>query len=204
LGADRSSFEIAFPGGKALEVSLPLPGLHNVRNAGAALAVAWTLDADLEAGAEALSRFQPPAMRSVVTETPRGIRLLNDAYNANPDSMRAALGVLAAYPPRRVAALGDMLELGAEETAEHLALGRDIPAFADVLVAVGPRSKATADAALNAGLPSGSVRWLPDSGEAAAVLPSLLQPGDTVLLKGSRGMKMERVAEALLREEGVE
>jgi UDP-N-acetylmuramoyl-tripeptide--D-alanyl-D-alanine ligase len=200
-GSHSAMFRIVFPDGSETKASIALPGQHNILNATAALSVAWILETNVEAAVDALAKFQPPNMRSAVVPLASGATLLNDAYNANPDSMRAALGVLAGYPPRRVAILGDMLELGDTETEEHLALGQEIPGFADVLVAVGPRSKVTADAALKAGFAKGDVHWFPDSQAAATAINALVQEGDTLLLKGSRGMRMETIADALMGQE---
>jgi UDP-N-acetylmuramoyl-tripeptide--D-alanyl-D-alanine ligase len=191
-------FRVSFPDGRRLTAEVPLLGTHNVLNATAALAVAFVVNADLEAAREALQSFEPPAMRSAVIESPYGFRILHDAYNANPDSVRAALEVLAQYPPRRVAILGDMLELGTSELREHRALGMEVPKSADVLIAVGPRSKETVNGAYVEGLSCGDVYWYADAPSLAADIRSLVREGDTVLLKGSRGMKMEAVADALL------
>ena len=123
----------------------------------------------------------------------RGATVINDCYNANPLSMRAALDDLAMQQPagRRVAVLGDMLELGPDEDRFHAEVGahaRD--AGVDVLVAVGPRAAHFADG-------YGEVIALPDAAAAAAAVPGLLEPGDTVLLKASRGVGLEVVARAL-------
>jgi UDP-N-acetylmuramyl pentapeptide synthase len=125
-------------------------------------------------------------------DLPGDIVVVNDCYNANPMSMRAALDDLAASASgRRVAVLGDMLELGPDEDRFHAEVGahaRD--AGVDVLVAVGPRAAHLADG-------YGEVIALPDATAAAAAVPGLLEPGDTVLLKASRGVGLEVVARAL-------
>jgi UDP-N-acetylmuramyl pentapeptide synthase len=127
-------------------------------------------------------------MRGQRIELPGGIAVVDDCYNANPMSMRAALDDLAtAAPGRRVAVLGDMLELGPESERFHREIGeyareRDV----DLLVTVGPRAVAMQ-----------GDQAVADAAEAAALLPELLEPGDTVLVKGSRGVGLEVVAEAL-------
>jgi UDP-N-acetylmuramoyl-tripeptide--D-alanyl-D-alanine ligase len=127
-----------------------------------------------------------------------GIVLINDCYNANPMSMRAALDDLAATAPaRRVAVLGDMLELGADRGPE---LHRDVAAYAstcgvELLLAVGPQAAEMGETF------AGDVQLAPDAVAAAEVLEPLLRPGDTVLVKGSRGVGLERVAEKLLAAE---
>jgi len=121
--------------------------------------------------------------------------LIDDCYNANPMSMHAAIEELAATAPgRRVAVLGDMLELGPEAPALHRRLGVEArDAGVDVLVTVGPLA-----AGIGEGY-GGEPRSLPDAEAAAATVPGLLGPGDTVLVKGSRGVGLERVCEALRR-----
>jgi len=119
--------------------------------------------------------------------------VVNDCYNANPMSMRAALEHLAARATgRRVAVLGDMLELGEQERAYHEQVGREARAAGvALLVTVGPR------AAAMAGAYGGPVHAVHDAAAAAALLPRLIEPGDTVLVKGSRGVGLEVVAQAL-------
>ena len=161
---------------------------HMRRNALAALAAARAVGVEPDGLLEvALSSF-----RGQRVELPGGIVVVNDCYNANPMSMRAALDDLAASASgRRVAVLGDMLELGPDEDRFHAEIGAHARATGvDVLVAVGPRAARFADG-------YGQVIALADADAAAAAVPALLQPGDTVLLKGSRGVGLEVVARAL-------
>ena len=137
------------------------------------------------------------AMRGERVELPSGVVLINDCYNANPLSMRAALDDLATQAPlggRRVAVLGDMLELGAAEQEAHREIGAHAAASGvDLLVAVGK---------LSAAMPAafgGEAHVAGDAREAAAVVASLVRPGDVVLVKASRGIGLETVAEALAR-----
>jgi UDP-N-acetylmuramoyl-tripeptide--D-alanyl-D-alanine ligase len=132
-----------------------------------------------------------------------GVTVLNDAYNANPNSMRAALETVAALPVadggRRVAVLGDMLELGDATERYH----REIGEFAatcglDLLVCVGPHAATIAEAAVAAGRDRRTVRCYRDSATTAAAIGSLLLELDLVLLKGSRGVRLEAVAGAIL------
>jgi UDP-N-acetylmuramoyl-tripeptide--D-alanyl-D-alanine ligase len=183
------------PGGdvEALPEGLELGGgvlssAHMRRNALAALAAARALGVEPHGLLDvALSSF-----RGQRIDLPGDIVVVNDCYNANPMSMRAALDDLAASASgRRVAVLGDMLELGPDEDRFHAEVGahaRD--AGVDVLVAVGPRAAHFADG-------YGEVIALPDAAAAAAAVPGLLEPGDTVLLKASRGVGLEVVARAL-------
>jgi UDP-N-acetylmuramoyl-tripeptide--D-alanyl-D-alanine ligase len=164
---------------------------HMRRNALAALAAARAVGVELDGLLEvALSSF-----RGQRIELPGGIVVINDCYNANPMSMRAALDDLAASevspPARRVAVLGDMLELGPDEDRFHAEIGAHArQAGVDVLVAVGPRAAHFADG-------YGDVVALPDAQAAAAAVRDLLAPGDTVLVKGSRGVGLEVIARAL-------
>lgn len=129
------------------------------------------------------------------------VTVIDDCYNANPMSMRAALDDLAATAGegRRVAVLGDMLELGPDERSFHAAIGTHAAsAGVDLLVAVGPRSAAMAPPFGDAR----AVRLVPDAAAAAALVPGLVEPGDTVLVKASRGVGLEVVTEALARAAG--
>ncbi|HKE81833.1 MAG TPA: UDP-N-acetylmuramoyl-tripeptide--D-alanyl-D-alanine ligase [Solirubrobacteraceae bacterium] len=180
------------PGGDVDELpadlELPFTSAHMQRNALAALAAARALGVHPTGRLDvALSRY-----RGQRVELPGDIVVINDCYNANPMSMRAALDDLAASASgRRVAVLGDMLELGPDEARYHAEIGDYARASGvDVLVAVGPRAAHFADG-------YGDVVVLPDAQAAANAVPALLQPGDTVLLKASRGVGLEIVARAL-------
>jgi UDP-N-acetylmuramoyl-tripeptide--D-alanyl-D-alanine ligase len=169
-------------------LDLPFNSAHMRRNALAALAAARALGVEPDGVLDvALSSF-----RGQRIELPGDIVVVNDCYNANPMSMRAALDDLAASASgRRVAVLGDMLELGPDEDRFHAEIGAHArEAGVDVLVAVGPRAAHLADG-------YGEVIALRDAAAAAATVPGLLAPGDTVLLKASRGVGLEVVARAL-------
>jgi UDP-N-acetylmuramoyl-tripeptide--D-alanyl-D-alanine ligase len=180
------------PGGDVAELpadlELPFTSAHMRRNALAALAAARALGVHPTGRLDvALSSY-----RGQRVELPGDIVVINDCYNANPMSMRAALDDLAASASgRRVAVLGDMLELGPDEARYHAEIGEHARASGvDVLVAVGPRAEHFADG-------YGEVVVLPDAQAAANAVPALVQPGDTVLLKASRGVGLEIVARAL-------
>jgi UDP-N-acetylmuramoyl-tripeptide--D-alanyl-D-alanine ligase len=180
------------PGGDVAELpeglEVPFTSAHMRRNALAALAAARAL------GVHPTGRLdvELSSFRGQRIELPNDIVVVNDCYNANPMSMRAALDDLAASANgRRVAVLGDMLELGPEEARFHAEIGAHARATGvDVLVAVGPRAAHFADG-------YGEVVALPDAQAATTALPALLRPGDTVLLKASRGVGLEIVAGAL-------
>jgi UDP-N-acetylmuramoyl-tripeptide--D-alanyl-D-alanine ligase len=169
-------------------LTLPFDSAHMRRNALAALAAARAVGVEPDGLLDvALSSFRGQRMH-----LPGDIVVVNDCYNANPMSMRAALDDLAASASgRRVAVLGDMLELGPDEARFHAEVGTHArETGVDLLVAVGPRAAHFADG-------YGDVVALPDAQAAAETVPRLLQPGDTVLLKGSRGVGLEVVARAL-------
>jgi UDP-N-acetylmuramoyl-tripeptide--D-alanyl-D-alanine ligase len=178
---------------------VPMIGGHNAHNAAAAIAVARRVGIVDDAIRAALAGFAPPEMR-LARERVAGMDIINDAYNANPDSMLAALRTLrdvAAPGARRVAVLGDMLELGDGGPAAHLETGRAIAAegLADAVVLVGPLAALAGEPLARAGIGVTALESVAGGGAARAV--SLLCAGDTVLLKGSRTVGLERVLAAL-------
>jgi UDP-N-acetylmuramoyl-tripeptide--D-alanyl-D-alanine ligase len=175
-------------------------GAPTVQNALAAAAAALAAGASLAEVAEGLARYRPVAGRLERRELPGEIVLIDDSYNANPQSMEVALRLLAGSeaPGRRVAVLGDMGELGATAAEAHRATGRLVAELGiDLLVAVGGHAGEMAAAAAAAGMDVAGIRTAGSSDEAAALLDDLLGKGDLLLLKGSRSMKMERVAKRL-------
>lgn len=183
-----------------LRVFVPMLGRHTACNALAAIAVARALTVPDETILDGLSRARGPDMRLELSRV-GDVTILNDAYNANPNSMKAAIETLALLPAvgRRVAVLGEMRELGAHSQDYH----REIGAFAaltgriDLLVCVGPAGKWIADAAAAAGFGKAAIRQFTDSAAAAASMSKLLLPGDLILLKASRGVRLETVASAI-------
>lgn len=187
-------FLCAAPDGREQEVTLPVVGEHNVRNALAALAVADWLGQSLGETAAALSQYEPPAMRQVVKEG-NGLTVIDDTYNASPDSMRSAIDVLMGRKTagKRVAALAGMLELGDYSKRGHVETGRYAKEKGvELLVAVGELGKEIAE-----GYGPGAV-LAKDNQEAVRLLKELLRPGDAVLVKGSRSMKTEEIVNSLL------
>lgn len=191
-----AAFTLALADGGRVRVRLPWLGEHNVRNALAAAAAAACLGADADQIAAGLAAARPAAMRFEIGTFPPGVTVVNDAYNANPASMRAALAAFAqlAGAGRRALVLGDMLELGPVAPEAHRELGvaaaESVPAL---LLAVGAFSGQVAAGAHAAGLAPAAIATAPDAAAAAAVLAEWLRPGDLVLLKGSRGVGLERV-----------
>ena len=198
----RPSFRLIANGAVA-EVSLSLHGEHHVSNALAAAAVALELGLTVDAVAEALGRVRPiSAWRMQVAARPDGVTVINDAYNANPESMRAAIAALVAMgrPDRRThAVLGPMAELGPQSEEQHRELGKTVAALGvRRLVVVGPAATAIADGAIAAGFDVSSVTVVDDVGGAVKALEADLRPDDVVLVKASRSADLQRVAEALL------
>jgi UDP-N-acetylmuramoyl-tripeptide--D-alanyl-D-alanine ligase len=200
-GRGRAAFTLT-AAGQAVPVRLALYGEHHVSNALAAGAVALELGMPLAEVATALGEAAPVSRwRMEVTDRPDGVTVVNDAYNANPESVRAALAAARgiAGTRRLWAVLGQMAELGEDATAEHQALGR-LVATLDVarLVVVGPEAAAIHDAAVSGG--ADSVR-VPDAAGAVALLRRELRPPDVVLVKASRAAALERVALELVSQE---
>ena len=182
----------------SVEVHLPVPGDHNVRNALAALAVTCTLGGSLQQAADALAAYQPPAMRQQIRRAPAGFTVIDDSYNASPDAAFSSLEVLAGFPGRRVAVLADMLELGSVEREAHEEVGRRAArAGVSLLVTVGERARWIAEGA-SGEQPSLSCRSFSSNAEASAFLRGALLPGDAVLVKGSRGMHTDEIVSSLL------
>ncbi|MCC2640812.1 MAG: murF [Nitrospira sp.] len=193
-------FGLVLPGkSRRFEVRIRTQGLHNVSNALAAAAVGSVLGLSGTAIMEGLSKFRPAAMRSQIS-TVHGVRLINDCYNANPASMKAAIQLLGeiGQGKRSIAVLGDMLELGTDSKRMHRETGAFL-AGQDIgcLLACGPLGRECAEGAREAGMAPDSIMECPDSAAAGAALVSMVRQGDVVLVKASRGMRMEQVVEAL-------
>lgn len=197
--SENSIHFTAFCQNEKASVSLPCAGKHNVYNALAALAVAHLMKIPLEKAAKALEDYSPSGMRQKVF-VKDGITWIEDCYNASPDSMEAALKVLSAYHGgRKIAILGDMLELGGFAEALHRRVGKAVAENqVSLLYTYGPLSEYIADEAKRLHVEVESFRE-PEA-LADAVRP-LLKTGDVVLVKGSRGMKMEKIIKKIFDED---
>lgn len=195
-GAGYVAFDVVYEGG-VQAVRVNLPGMHNIYNALAAFAVAkqyGVSDTEIAAG---LAAFTPSKMRMDIRAV-GPVTLINDCYNASPDSVRAALAVLkGTEAKRRVAILGDILEMGAFGPAAHEALGKQAAQCADVLLTTGKDAKFLHSGAIAAGMPEENARHFASNKEIVAALGSVLQPGDAVLVKASRGMQFEQIVVGL-------
>jgi UDP-N-acetylmuramoyl-tripeptide--D-alanyl-D-alanine ligase len=188
----RPSFTLRTAGGASAPVALPLVGAHQALNASAAAAAGLAAGVPLDVAAAALATASLSKWRLELRSLADGATLLNDSFNADPDSARAALDALAAIEGgRRIAVLGEMLELGDDSEAEHRAVGEYAASRADVVVAVGEAARPIADGA--------GERAVALAGNDAAIdwLHGHLAANDVVLVKASRGARLDEVAAAL-------
>ena len=196
-----TSFGLVLPGkSRQPEVRIRAQGWHNVSNALAAAAIGLLLGLPGTVIAEGLAKFRPAAMRSQIS-TSHGVQVINDCYNANPASMKAAIELLAELGrgKRSIAVLGDMLELGAGSKQMHHEVGAFVAGKSiDQLLACGFLGRELAEGARRAGMPTNRVIELPDAAAAGTHLTSMVRYGDVVLVKASRGMRMEQVVDALV------
>ena len=183
-----SSFTLHTPEGKPVEVSPKISGVFNIYNVLAAAAVGYLFHIDLPDMKKAIDSFAVVPMRLEIREW-EGVRIISDVYNANPASMEGALKELVRIKTKRaIAVLGDMLELGHYEEEAHRSIGRllsELPV--EIFIAVGPRM------AFAASEFKGDVYTLPSAPEAGRLLREIREKGDIILIKGSRGMHMEKV-----------
>ena len=192
--ADGNRFTLLTPDGSAT-VQLPLPGRHNIANALAAAAAGHALGLGVAAIADGLQKVERPKGRVVIHTTRSGARLIDDSYNANPTSLAAAMALLAKEPGQRLLVLGDMAELGPAADALHARAGIEAKALGlDALLSLGTRA---AEAAKTFGIGGKAYTTLDALIEA---LRPQLKPHTTVLVKGSRSARMERVVAALLEQ----
>ena len=183
-----------------MPVKLPMEGEHYVEDALAAVAVGWKLGVLPEKIGESLAAFENMQDRQEIYQA-GGYTIIKDCYNAGPESMAAALAVLGSKPGRKVAVLGEMLELGDCTPAEHYKVGRMAAEKADVVLAYGPNSERVLKGAITGGMSDTRVSAFEDRERLVAALKQQAHPGDVLLFKGSRGMRMELILEAFLREE---
>ncbi|HMD39332.1 MAG TPA: UDP-N-acetylmuramoyl-tripeptide--D-alanyl-D-alanine ligase [Candidatus Acidoferrum sp.] len=200
-GALGSAFDYVSPEGR-VRLELPVPGRHAIYNALAALAAAsvWNIGA-----AEAQSVFRTlrvPAMRGELLRFSNGAALINDSYNSSPAALHAMVSVLAATPNfrRRILAAGEMRELGAASPALHYEAGifTAKTGKVDWIVGVEGDAEQIVEGAVSAGFPRTHTKFFCSSEEASKFLEEIISPGDVLLVKGSRGVRMERIVEALL------
>jgi len=191
----RFSLRVA---GRTVDVALPLLGPHFVENFLAAAAAAHVLGMEAGAMAEAAASLRPARHRGEVVRLGEAVTLLDDCYNSSPEALEAAVVALGLVPGgRRLAVLGDMLELGESGPALHRERGRALASRVDVVFGVGTLAREIVEGAREAGLPAVALEHFATSAEAASAVPDLVRPGDVVLVKGSRGVRLEVVVDAL-------
>ena len=198
---EEGSVFTVFAGQLQFPLRLPVQGRHNVLNALAAAAVGLhcgLLPVQIQQG---LLNFQNAGMRQKIYEK-NGIHILEDCYNAGPESMEAALSVLKNISGRKIAVLGGMLELGDFAPQAHYKVGQKTAEICQMLLAYGVNSQEYIRGAMDNGL--SNARVFTDHASLAEALSGELRPGDCLLVKGSRGMKMERVLQLLFNEGGKE
>ncbi|MBC7248180.1 MAG: UDP-N-acetylmuramoyl-tripeptide--D-alanyl-D-alanine ligase [Actinobacteria bacterium] len=199
VGADgRARFVLRLKGGEKGEVLVPLPGRHNVENALAAAALGEIMGVNMEGIIAGIEGAKVTGWRMEMISKPDEITIINDAYNANPVSMRSALMALGdiARGKRTIAVLGDMAELGPVSEQAHLEVGRMAVDYGtDILITVGRKARKIAQAAREKGLPRGSVYAVEGVDRAAEILRAIIEPGDVVLIKGSRFLGLEKLVQ---------
>jgi UDP-N-acetylmuramoyl-tripeptide--D-alanyl-D-alanine ligase len=195
-----TTFGLLLPGkSRPTPVVIKVPGMHNVTNALAAAAVGFSLNLTGVMIAQGLAKFRPAAMRSQVV-THHGVQIINDCYNANPASMQAALQLLAEWNParERIAVLGDMLELGRDAQPMHRDVGRFAAGLGlSQLIVCGQLGREIAVGARQEGMSQTAILEVADAAGAADLLKKSVRRGDVVLVKASRGMRMEQIVQGL-------
>ena len=188
--------------GQRFELFVPMLGRHTVYNALAATAVALLLGVKAEQIQKRFSAFHNTGMRQKIY-VKNGVTIIEDCYNAGPESMEAALDVLAGIKTsgRRIAVLGDMLELGNRSAAEHYRIGRLAVGKADLLLTYGEHSVRTLTGAITGGMNPKNTDHFDTHEDMAHMLRTRVSEGDVILFKGSRGMRMEKVLQLFLKEE---
>ena len=193
------NFKVQTPKG-SFEVRIPVPGEHNIKDALAAIAVGEELDVSHDDIRNALANYTPPEKRSNVIPSRQGFVVVDDTYNASPASVQSAIKTLSMMEgDRKIAVLGDMLELGDHALNAHMEIGKAVKELGiDMLMVVGQLAKLIARGAIDAGMPISQVFEFEDSLQAAREIAEKVRERDVVLVKGSRAMKMERIVEGLL------
>ena len=186
---------------KTLNFEIPLGGAHNVYNAAAAILVGRTQGVSVEKIRKALKSYKPEKKRMEIVRLAEGVDVLNDSYNANPDSMKAAIDYLNEFSGRhRVLVVGDMFELGQKAKELHYEVGQAVgESEIEKLIAVGQYAADLVRGSVDAGMKADNSQYFSSVDELLPHFQNQIQSGDLVLIKGSRGMKMERLTEVLVK-----
>ncbi len=209
-GVDYQAYNVRSKGEKGIDfdimlcgseytVHVPAPGVHNVYNALAALAAGRELGIDVQKLIEGIAAYSSGNMRLNIIKV-NGMTVINDVYNASPQSVKAAIDVLDELDvDRRIAVLGDMLELGDWSVEAHTETGRYVAASrTDMIVTIGTAAADIARGAVEAGYPPENVKALSSNADALSYLLNTIRQKDAILVKGSRGMKMEEIVNGLI------
>jgi UDP-N-acetylmuramoyl-tripeptide--D-alanyl-D-alanine ligase len=201
LGLFGTRFRLQLPSGE-VGLELGMAGRHQAENLLAAATAAEAFGVDAADIASVVPTLEPAPRRGRIHRLSAGVTIVDDSYNASPLAVRRLLELLAVVPGRRVAVLGEMYELGEATIDAHLQVGREAAGACDVLVAVGGEAAAElAAAARAAGMGAAMVHHVDDAESAAELMNTLLQPDDVVLVKGSRGVGLDRTVDALVERE---
>lgn len=195
LGLDGVRFRLHYKK-EIIPMQVPMIGRHSVETALRAAAVGLVEDLSWDEITRGLQENKVP-VRLVASRAENGALVLDDTYNASPESMLAALNLMFDLPGRRIAVLGDMLELGQYEQTGHEKVGERAAQVADVLLTLGPRAHMIAEAAANAGMSRDVIHEYDELGPVADWLKQNLSAGDVVLIKGSRGLRMDQIVATL-------
>jgi UDP-N-acetylmuramoyl-tripeptide--D-alanyl-D-alanine ligase len=184
--------------GETREFELVLPGRHNLDNLLAAIATARAVGISWDGIERGVKTIQPAYHRGVIVPF-NGAQIYDDTYNSNPYALARTLELMtqAEVSGRRIAVIGDMLELGEQELQFHREAGKGIPRSIDIVIGVGNRSQALLDGAREAGFAEANLRHFTDAQAAGAFLRAFVQPGDLVLIKGSRGVGLDKAVAML-------
>lgn len=202
LGEEGTRFDIDIKG-RTYSVSVPVPGIHNVYNSLAAIAVGLEMNIPMDVIIDGIGTYSPGNMRQNII-TYKGIKIINDAYNASPQSMQAAINVLEelSSKTRGIAILGDMLEMGEMASELHYSVGSFIKdKKIDYLITVGKDSEYITQAVIDSGDQSIKLQHFENNDDALIYILNIIRNGDYILIKGSRGMKMEQIADGIMQAE---
>ncbi len=182
---------------EVLDFEIPMIGDHNILNALSALSVCKVMGLDLKKSAQGLLNYQASKFRMEKSEV-GGKIIINDSYNANPDSMKATISTMSnILSSRKIAILADMLELGENSANYHREIGKIAKEYVDIIIAIGYEAKYIVEGAREAGMKEEQLYHYKNNSEAVENINFLLKENDVIIIKGSRGMKLEEVAEAI-------
>lgn len=187
-------------GREELTMNIPMLGRHSVHTALRAAAVGLIENLSWEEIAKGLGESSLAEFRLVAVPGPNHSVIIDDTYNSSPDSALAALNLLEELDGRKIAVLGDMLELGLVEEESHRLIGRRAADVAQIIIAIGPRARAIASEAKKVGADEQHVYWVEEAPESIPILESMIQENDVILIKGSYGMRMDRIVTSLGRD----